>query len=874
MLIRELLSRDPKSWSIPNLGVAKVGRPRTDQEWDVLKYELQVFVAEGEYEAGLKRILTTFLKQLDSDQQPAAWISGFYGSGKSHLARVLDAIWSDPSFPDGARASGLVRLPQETAELVKELRTRQRQHGGAFSAAGTLSAGGGSVRLAVLALVFAAADLPEAYPAARAVLWMESEGVRGKIEKELAAKKRSLTAELTNMYVSEALAEAIRATVPGYAESAAEVRKALRMQFPPADDISQDKFLEVLDLTLRSRSTSAGIPLTLIVLDELQQFMNEDKARTAEVQQVVEACSSRFGSRLLFVGTGQLQMGSTPQLAKLRDRFQVRVTLKDTDVDRVVRSVVLRKDPEKVAQLKSLLSTVRGEIDRQLAGTKIGPVAADADDLIADYPLLPARRRFWESILRSVDSGARAGQLRTQLRIVLEATKRVADRELGFVIPADVIYDELESDLQMSGILPRETATGIAQLAAGNDGLAKRIAGLVFLIGKLPKEGPGAPGLRASTETIADLLIDDLRDAGALRQRVPDVVRALLETGKLIEVEGQLLVQTPTASEWQAEFRRVAQSLRNDDAWLVQERAKVLQAAMTEALARLKPTQGSSRTPRKFKLHFGSRAPEAPDGEVPVWVRDEWTATQKEVVEDARQAGVDSPIVLVFLPKIDPQQFASRLAEAEAADRTINARPVPTSDEAMEARAALASRRDVVRAQADEAAAAIVAGGLVFQAGGNDVSGETLADRVGRAVENGLLRIYPLFSLADDSRWSKVIERTRQGSANPLAVIDHQGSAAIHPVGSEIRQFVGAPGKRGIEVRKHFLAPPYGWPQDAVDGGLLALVAEGEVTARHNGQAVSAKQLPQNAVGAAEFRTPSVVVSAGQRIAVRVWRRS
>ena len=108
-LIADVLARDPRTWSIPNVGVAKVGRARTNEEQGVLKYELQSFVAEGEYEAGLDRILTSYLTHLDRDSQPAAWVSGFFGSGKSHLVKVLDALWRDVAFDDGAKASGLNR---------------------------------------------------------------------------------------------------------------------------------------------------------------------------------------------------------------------------------------------------------------------------------------------------------------------------------------------------------------------------------------------------------------------------------------------------------------------------------------------------------------------------------------------------------------------------------------------------------------------------------------------------------------------------------------------------------------------------------------------------------------------------------------------
>jgi len=94
----------------------------------------------------------------------------------------------------------------------------------------------------------------------------------------------------------------------------------------------------------------------------------------------------------------------------------------------------LRKRVDAYAPLGAVLTTVSGEIDRQLAGSKIGPVMADAPDLVPDYPLLPVRRRFWERVLRAVDSAGTAGQLRTQLRIVHEAAKAVASRPVGIYL--------------------------------------------------------------------------------------------------------------------------------------------------------------------------------------------------------------------------------------------------------------------------------------------------------------------------------------------------------------------------------------------------------------------------------------------------------
>src|SRR6266566_2235878 len=184
---RDLYRQDPLKNDLLNNGVAAV--TGNDDDTRVLQYELRTFVCEGEYAKGLSLILASYLGNVEKPEQPAVWVSGFYGSGKSHLVKMLRYLWTDFTFEDKSTARGLANLPGETQAHLKELSTKGKQNSGLHAAAGTLGGNAsGSVPLAVLRVLFKSLGLPEEYAAAKFVLWLKS---RGHLDKLKAALKKA-----------------------------------------------------------------------------------------------------------------------------------------------------------------------------------------------------------------------------------------------------------------------------------------------------------------------------------------------------------------------------------------------------------------------------------------------------------------------------------------------------------------------------------------------------------------------------------------------------------------------------------------------------------------------------------------------------------
>lgn len=214
----ELFTRRPLDFEIPNDGVTNVDRPDDSNQWKVLDYELTSFVCEGEYEHGLERILDSYLRHRGSMTQPAVWVSGFYGSGKSHLVRVLQHLWADTEFPTGASARGLSNLPQGIQDRLLELTIIGKRDGSApWSAAGALDRSGDTLNAVFLSIVLGAAGLPTRVAPAQVALWLAGSGALDPVRVHIEAGGGDFIEELSEYNLSTRLADAILAVNPEFA---------------------------------------------------------------------------------------------------------------------------------------------------------------------------------------------------------------------------------------------------------------------------------------------------------------------------------------------------------------------------------------------------------------------------------------------------------------------------------------------------------------------------------------------------------------------------------------------------------------------------------------------------------------------------------
>ena len=870
MLNRDVLARDPGSFTLADGGVAKVAFPPDAETLPVLREQLEMFVCEGAYADALRKILEGYNAVAGTRADtPAAWISGFYGSGKSLLAAMLGALWTNVAFPDGSTAEGLVHsMPADVAAALRELRTKAKRLNAELVVAGTtLGAGAGDPVKAVLGVLLRAAGLPataDLRPMLCA-LWLAEQGVLDPVR---AALGDAFPTALESFLLDDRIAQAAVAAKPslGGVDTLMDRLNAMYAQEPEATpDLLLAKGRQALTLGGRP------LPLTLIVLDEVQQFIREDATRSLAIQTIAENLASRFGGRVLLVCTGQSALGDTPYLDRLLGRFPIRLPLGSADIQSVIRKTLLRKKPAFIPQIQTMLDSASGEIDRHLQGSVLRRTEADRQDAVADWPLLSTRRRLWDRVMQDLDRSGLGGTLRSQLRVTLDALRRYGVRPLSHAVPGDFLLDTFGAEALSRQLIGGEFFDKVeVQRAQPGDGpLKARILLLAYMLARIAGDA-GTHGVRATSETIADLLVEDLTDASAVRAKVPGLLASLAADGLLIDVGGgEWRLQSKESAEWQAAFNKAQAEEATDINAVARHRGELLKPALEEALSSaVRVTQGASKVSRPIERVAGAGKPEGGGLVLRLWNGWEHGATP---IDEIRAADVtkDSTLHLVVPIHRNPELTAAIVTQRAAA-LVLQRQGIPSTDGGREAKAAMEAKLAAAQKTARAILAEAISDAKVMVAGGAEIgAGQTRAEAIVAAAGRVLDRLYPEFGTSDHANWERALTKAKAGAHDALKEVDHAGDAHLHPVCKALLKAMGS-SKQGAELRRLFGAAPYGWPKEAVDTGLrmLALTGQVRVTGPDHKPADLASVNDQG-LGTHHFAPESRTVSATEKLAIR-----
>lgn len=285
-------------------------------------------------------------------------------------------------------------------------------------------------------------------------------------------------------------------------------------------DRNQDYTIEFLVDELKEYLLDKGDDYRLLFLmDEVSQYIGSDTSLLLNLQTIVEEIGSQVGTKVWIVCTAQQDLSNlinntdskTEDFGKILGRFETKISLQSQDAAFITKKRVLDKNSDGIGALIDYYKEHKGAIENQfLFDHDLYENFKDRDDFCLTYPFIPYQFRLISDVFESFSNVGYVGEgVKNTERAILGITHFTANQcreeSVGYFVPFDLFFnDQFTSNLthQARGMLDR--AYNIEQVKT--DLFARRVVNTLFMVSNLGESQ--SVNFPANVENLALLLMD------------------------------------------------------------------------------------------------------------------------------------------------------------------------------------------------------------------------------------------------------------------------------------------------------------------------------------------------------------------------------
>ncbi|WP_144744499.1 BREX system P-loop protein BrxC [Enorma burkinafasonensis] len=515
-------------------GVIKVDQ--TSEE--IIEQELSEYVVTRELRGHYATFYHAYCQALDTPTDKiGVWISGSFGSGKSHFLKMLSYLLANREVA-GKRALDYI-APRFEDELLAA-QARRAASAPAETILFNIDSKGTTKDQSAIMRTFAR-------------VFYENQGFYG------ASLK---LARLEQLIESQGKTQAFRAL---YEEASGhpwtEWRKTYRSKSDPviaaleasgvmsreegerwydsgdADDLSIDSLTdEIRDYVEMRAEQNGGQFRLLFMVDEIGQYIGTDTSLMLNLQTLVEDLGTKCAGRVWVVVTSQQAIDKTSassgnDFSKIQGRFNTRLSLSSSDADEVIKRRVLAKttDAEQLLELRyaedaAVLNNLFSFKDSvtDLTGYR------GAADFSATFPFANYQFKLMQNVMEKLRTQGESNKHlssgeRSMLSGFQEAAQAVEDLDEHALVPFWRFYDGVQTFLES---YHRRVIDRAGKAAQDGQGLVEydiRVLKLLFMVRWVDRE------IATNIDNIVTLMTDDVRvNRLELRQQVQDSLDRLI----------------------------------------------------------------------------------------------------------------------------------------------------------------------------------------------------------------------------------------------------------------------------------------------------------------------------------------------------------
>ena len=499
----------------------------------------------------IEKYLDDFLEHytdtfLTSTTEIGTWISGYFGSGKSHFAKILALLAENKMIENVSSCERFVsRLPPDSirsASIQRSLKLMNKCETQVL--AFNLNTLAASKTRELPELLLSQYYLSRGYcnnlTYARVI---EAELDReGKLDELHTAVERLSKKSWDNIrdnptFFRKHLFAAASEIAPDIFPTADDVAQALK-EADSGSIINATYLIEIILENLRRDEKERKKPQRFMwVMDETGQWIENNAGRLARLQAFVEEASIQGQGKIWVTVTTHGDIGSVYKEAraldgdmkKIEGRFRFKPALTTENIEQVLENRLLRKNTNGRQALTALYEKCgSGSLKGigELANTAQTLPECSENSFVMYYPFFPYQVHLIPDIVKSLRSkGGRGEQMSGSTRTLLAITQdilrsgrvRYLEEDIGSLVIFDEIYHNLSGEGEVSPDV-RTDISRISRIVPDATNLTSGVAEVLFLIRELPY-------IPRTLDNIARLTIHSVDDdlSSAMEKVLPEL---------------------------------------------------------------------------------------------------------------------------------------------------------------------------------------------------------------------------------------------------------------------------------------------------------------------------------------------------------------
>ena len=805
-----------------------------------IEQELREYIITRELRKHFNTFFNNYEKSLSyPTDKIGVWISGFFGSGKSHFLKILSYLLSNDTvagkpaveyftdkFDDPmmfAQLERCAKVPTDTILFNIDSKSPINKDKTAI--------------LRVFAKVFYEyrGFYGDDLKVARLEQFIDKSGKTADFKAKFAEVNGD---EWEN--VRDAFAFFEDDVVATLVETLGMSETAARNWFNGTE--TADMSIEQLVKEIKEYIDSKGKSFRLMfMIDEVGQYIGSDGSLMLNLQTIVEEIGSKCDGRVWVMVTSQEAIDSITKISgddfsKIQGRFNTRLSLSSSSVDEVIKKRILAKTEtaeqmllmsygKNSAVLKNLFTFNDAVLD--LKGY------SGEYDFVETYPFVPYQFRLMQNVLAQIRKHGNSGKHlsggeRSMLSGFQEAAQAIENKDENALVPFSLFYNTVHTFLE-SAI--RRVIDRCQTAADSHDGIEQydvSILKLLYLIRYVDD-------IKANVDNITTLMVDDIRaDKINMRKSIQESLDRLVSQNYIARNGDTYTFLTDDEQDIERDIRNTPV----DSATIVQSISQII--------------FGDLYVSKKFKygkydFPYDQIIDETTIGQLTGAVRLRILTVASDLYNAGDQAllmrsNVDNEAILVLS---DKYPYFDDLESAAKIRKYVKSRNVAQLPEAIQhiIRGKQQQASAYEKTAKEHISAAILEANVYVSGETNTIKTSSVKDKIETALSSLVESVYSKLGY---------IKHNFDNDNELLQILSNQnkqmtiggGIAVYNPEAvGEVEQFLELQGMKMLptsmgDIQRRFSAIPYGWREIDIASVVCSLISIQKVALQYSGSMI------------------------------------